>query len=118
MPYKVISKFIDKEDNNTLYEVGDEFPKGDSQPAENRIETLLNKHPKYNKAFIVEVEHIEQVSNKFTKTDLKKLNKSEQEKLIEELNGDPNSAKNEDERITLILQLQDSEKIEDEDSKE
>ncbi|WP_313429666.1 hypothetical protein [Siminovitchia terrae] len=43
---------------------------------------------------------------KHTKSDLKKLNKDQQEELITQLGGDPEETKNEEERITLILDLQ------------
>lgn len=56
MGHKVINKFVDVEDNNTLYKVGDEFPKGDSKPTKKRIEELSKPHPKYKSIFIEEVE--------------------------------------------------------------
>ncbi len=43
---------------------------------------------------------------KYTKSDLKKLNKEQQEELITQLGGEPAETKNEEERITLILDLQ------------
>jgi hypothetical protein len=55
MPYKVINRFIDKEDNNTSYEIGEEYPKGDYKPSKKRIEALSKQHPKYQRAFIEEV---------------------------------------------------------------
>ncbi|WLR52459.1 hypothetical protein LC040_06035 [Bacillus tianshenii] len=102
MPYKVINRFLDKE-NGTLYEVGDEFPKGNTEPTKERIVELSKKHPKYQKAFI---EELKDDGAALTKTELKKLNKSEQEQLIKDLNGDPSNAKNEEDRVTLILKLQ------------
>jgi len=56
MAYKVINKFIDSEDNNTLYKVGDEFPKGDHKPTKKRIDELSKVHPKYKLAFLEEKE--------------------------------------------------------------
>jgi len=56
MGYKVINKFKDKEDNNTFYNVGDEYPKGDYNASEDRIEELSKPHPKYKNAFIEVVE--------------------------------------------------------------
>lgn len=53
--YKVINSFRDKEDNNTLYKVGEEFPKGDSKPSKKRIEQLSKTHPIYKSVFIQEV---------------------------------------------------------------
>ena len=52
MSYQVINEFIDIEDNNTLYKVGDEYPKGDFKPTEERIEELSSVHPKYKRVFI------------------------------------------------------------------
>lgn len=62
--YKVINRFYDKEDNHTLYEVGEGFPKGNSKPSKKRIEELLNKHPKYGIAFIEEVKETRKRSPK------------------------------------------------------
>lgn len=59
MAYKVINKFIDKEDNDTFYNVGDEYPKGDYEPSNDRIEELSKQHPKYKTAFI-EVEETDE----------------------------------------------------------
>ncbi|GAB2558236.1 hypothetical protein [Gracilibacillus alcaliphilus] len=42
----------------------------------------------------------------YTKSYLKKLNKDQQEKIIAELSGDPSDTGNEEERIALILELQ------------
>lgn len=55
MAHKVINRFKDKEDNNTVYEVGDEFPKGSSNPSKKRIEELSSPHPKYKSVFIEEI---------------------------------------------------------------
>ncbi|USK56571.1 hypothetical protein LIS82_08910 [Cytobacillus solani] len=52
MSYKVINRFYDKEDNNTLYEVGEDYPKGDHKPTKKRIEVLAKEHPKYKCVFI------------------------------------------------------------------
>ena len=54
MAYKVINKFIDTENDNTLYNVGDEYPKGDHKPTKKRIEELSKVHPKYKVSFIEE----------------------------------------------------------------
>lgn len=56
MPYKVINGFVDLEANKTNYEVGDEYPKGDYKPTQERIEELSAVHPKYKRIFIEEVE--------------------------------------------------------------
>jgi hypothetical protein len=55
MPFIVINRFVDKEDNKTPYEVGDVYPKGDNKPSKKRIEELSKPHPKYQRAFIEEV---------------------------------------------------------------
>lgn len=55
MPFIVINEFRDKEDNNTIYQVGEEYPKGDYKPSKNRIKELSKDHPKYNKSFIKEI---------------------------------------------------------------
>ncbi|MEK5215310.1 hypothetical protein [Psychrobacillus sp. FSL H8-0487] len=56
MAYEVINKFIDSEDNNTLYNVGDKYPKGDFKPTKKRIDELSKVHPKYKVAFVKEKE--------------------------------------------------------------
>lgn len=55
MAYKVISRFIDKADNNTLYNVDEEYPKGSYKPTKKRISELSKEHPTYKRAFIEEV---------------------------------------------------------------
>jgi hypothetical protein len=55
MGYKVIRRFKDNDDKSTIYEVGDEFPKGSSKPTKKRLEELSNPHPVYKTAFIEEV---------------------------------------------------------------
>lgn len=45
---------------------------------------------------------------------LKKLNAEQQKEIIAELNGDLESAKNEEERIALILELQEQQKEKEE----
>jgi hypothetical protein len=62
--YKVINRFIDKEDNDTLYEVGEVYPKGDFKPTKKRVEILLKKHPTYNCKFIEEIKEEKKPSNK------------------------------------------------------
>lgn len=54
MAYKVINRFFDNKDK-VLYNVGEEFPKGDSKPSKKRISELSEVHPKFNRAFIEEV---------------------------------------------------------------
>lgn len=55
MAYKVINKFMDTQNDNTLYNVGDEYPKGSYKPTKKRIEELTKPHPKYKCAFIEEL---------------------------------------------------------------
>lgn len=55
MKYKVTNKFIDKHGDNTLYNVGDEYPKEGLKPTKKRIEELSKKHPKYKVVFIEEI---------------------------------------------------------------
>lgn len=64
MPYKVINKFKDTEDNNTVYEVGEEYPKGDFKPTKKRIEQLTKKHPKYKRIFLEEIKEKKSSSKK------------------------------------------------------
>ena len=56
MKYRVVNKFIDTKDNNTLYEVGDIYPKTDYKPTKTRIAELSKKHKKYNCVFIEPIE--------------------------------------------------------------
>ncbi|BDH62313.1 hypothetical protein MTP04_24430 [Lysinibacillus sp. PLM2] len=56
MAYKVVNEFKDKDDNKTLYRVGEGYPKGNYQPTEERIAELLAVHPKYKRVFIEKVE--------------------------------------------------------------
>jgi hypothetical protein len=67
LAYKVIKSFKDTQDDNRLYEVGDEFPKGDSKPTKKRLEELSSQHPVYKRAFIEEVK--EKSSGKAKKSD-------------------------------------------------
>jgi hypothetical protein len=64
LAHKVINKFRD--DDGTIYEVGDEYPKGDSKPTKKRIEELSQDHPKYRRFFI---EEVKEKSNKKSKKD-------------------------------------------------
>lgn len=52
--FKVINDFIDKQDNDNLYQKGDVYPKGDYKPTKKRITELTKEHPQYKCAFIVE----------------------------------------------------------------
>jgi len=60
MAYKVINRFKDTQDNNTVYEVGEEYPKGEYKPTKKRIAELSKEHPKYKRIFIEEVKETEE----------------------------------------------------------
>jgi hypothetical protein len=55
MEYRVINDFIDKDNKDTLYQVGEEYPKGNYKPTKKRIEELSQEHPTYKRVFIEEV---------------------------------------------------------------
>lgn len=55
MKYKVINKFVDKQGGNTLYNVGDEYPKEGIKPTKKCVEELSKKHPRYKMVFIEEI---------------------------------------------------------------
>lgn len=55
MPYIVENRFADTQDNNTLYEKGEFYPKGNYKPSKKRIEELSNEHPRYKQIFIKQV---------------------------------------------------------------
>jgi hypothetical protein len=55
MTYKVINSFIDKEHKNTLYRVGDEYPKEGYKPTKARIAELSKEHPEYKRVFIEKI---------------------------------------------------------------
>lgn len=61
-----------------------------------------------------EKEEEEEPSDKHTESSLKKLNAEEQKDLIEELGGDVEETSNQEDRISLILQLQEDEQEEGE----
>ncbi len=56
MTYKVINRFIDTLDNNTLYRIGEFYPKGNYKPTKKRISDLSKEHPKFKCVFIEKVE--------------------------------------------------------------
>ncbi|MDX1769943.1 MAG: hypothetical protein R3328_00310 [Planococcaceae bacterium] len=76
MNYKVISAFKDADDNMTRYKVGDDYPQGSYKPTKKRIAELMEKHPKYNRVFLKEVE-LEEPPKKEVKKPSAKKNKSE-----------------------------------------
>jgi hypothetical protein len=55
MKYVVVNKFKDKENENVVYEIGENYPKGDYKPTKKRISQLSKEHPKYKCVFIEEV---------------------------------------------------------------
>ena len=50
MSYKVLNRF--KDTDETVYETGDIYPKGESEPSQKRMKELSAVHPKYRKRFI------------------------------------------------------------------
>lgn len=50
--YKVINAFRDLKDKETLYSIGDEYPKTSHKPTKKRIEELSKVHPVHNVIFI------------------------------------------------------------------
>lgn len=73
--YKVINSFYDKEDDNTHYNVGDNYPKTDSKPSKERIEELSKKHPKHKVSFIEKVisEDAEETEKEAIKAELETM---------------------------------------------
>ncbi|WP_188453794.1 hypothetical protein [Virgibacillus oceani] len=117
MPYEVVNLMRDTEDpkdsddNKVIYEPGDPYPReGDYEPGEKRIKELSTKHKKYKRVFIKKVEpEAGRKADVLTASEIKKMNKGPQKELIKKLGGDPEKAKNEDERIALLLELQSKE---------
>ncbi len=114
MSYKVVKKFRDAESGLT-YIPGNPYPKGGHEPSEERIKTLSTKDNDEKEIFIVKVGEVKPSDNEndnsedeavYTEADLKKLKKDQQVDLIKELQGDPEKTNNEDERVALILKLQ------------
>ncbi|KMY49566.1 hypothetical protein [Peribacillus loiseleuriae] len=64
MKYKVINEFRDKENKNTQYAVGDEYPKGDYKPTKKRIDELSKVHSTHNCVFIEEAKEEKKASEK------------------------------------------------------
>lgn len=113
MAYIVVNRFKDLDDENRVYKVGQEYPQGNYEPTEERIAQLSAVHSKYKRVFIEKVEDGsgDKGNIGYTQAELKKLNKAEQEEIISDLNGDLGTVKNEDERITLIIQLQENSQV-------
>ncbi|MFD2638389.1 hypothetical protein [Piscibacillus salipiscarius] len=113
MNYQVNNRFRDTQDPNdsdkdkVIYEEGDPFPREGYEPSQERLQELETEHPTYKRVFIKKVEKPnKQESELLSKTDIRKMNKGPQEELIQQLGGNPDEASNEDERIELILKLQ------------
>jgi hypothetical protein len=119
--FKVVNGFEDTQDNGHEYVKNSIYPRAGYTPSEERIKELSEVHPKHKRVFIEKIEGKlpvppkeeegqkedgEETSNHLTEADLKKLNKGPQEELIKQFGGNPDEAKNESERITLILSLQ------------
>lgn len=58
MKYKVINEFIDKEHKDTLYKVGDIYPKKGFKVKKDRVTFLMKKHAEYKVAFLEEVKEV------------------------------------------------------------
>ena len=54
--YRVIEKFADLQDANTIYEVGDTYPRKGSNPSAERIKALAGSGNKIGRPLIVAVE--------------------------------------------------------------
>lgn len=106
-----------KHDKGVLHIGGGRFfhAKKPVEVNEKEVKTLLSK---YDDLVLVEDgskpnenthsgnEQQTDVTEKYTKSSIKKLSADEQRELIVELGGNPEKTNNEDERIELILQLQ------------
>ena len=59
---KVVNKFVEKEHENHVYNVGDIYPAMGFGTTEERIEVLSNIHPKYKKIYLADIvrEEVEQ----------------------------------------------------------
>lgn len=55
--FKVIKQFIDLQDNNHLYKVGDVYPRKGLEPTENRLKELSTSANKQKRPLIKEVEN-------------------------------------------------------------
>jgi hypothetical protein len=107
MGFEVVTEFIDLQDKERHYRIGDAYPRQGYEPSEKRIKELSSEHKKLKKVFIKEVKSKgDTPSELLTEAELKKMNKEPQENLIKGLGGEPSEAKNEEERINLILELQ------------
>lgn len=53
--YKVIVRFMDLQDNDHIYEVGDTYPRKGSDPSFDRIRELAGKKNKIGKVLIEEI---------------------------------------------------------------
>lgn len=100
MPYATLVKGVD-------YQVhGHTFRKG----VQHEISSETFKYLKENPAFELDAkEDTPAKSDKYTTAALKKLNAEQQKQVISEFGADPDKSKNEEERISLILELQEKE---------
>lgn len=55
MAYSVIVDFVDMTDNNTLYHVGDSYPRLGYEPTKSRISELSSKDNKLGRPVIAEI---------------------------------------------------------------
>lgn len=54
--FKVVRSFRDLQDDDTLYKVGDKYPRKGYQPTEKRIAELLGKRNRIGESLIKEIE--------------------------------------------------------------
>lgn len=80
MMLKVIKRFIDLNDNNHVYNVGDEFPRQGKKVTEARISELLSSKNKQKKPLIEKVEEkVEEVVEEI-KEEVKEVKKTSKKK--------------------------------------
>ena len=59
MKYKVVQKFVDLQDNNFAYGVGDEFPRAGKEVTQERIDELSSNNNRRRTALIAPTEATE-----------------------------------------------------------
>lgn len=70
--YKVIERFMDLQDDNYIYEVGDAYPREGADPTLERIRELASNSNKIGKPLI------EEIAEKPKKKAVKKVEKTEE----------------------------------------
>lgn len=84
MNYRVICTFADLQDSDYVYRVGDNYPRGNTKVAKERIEELLGSRNKIGKPLIeifernsASCEHEEKNECAYTKTEINRLSTAE-----------------------------------------